>query len=615
MEEKSGGGKSRSRWSASSSPLSDIGLPSRTPTPNGDDELHHPGSNNSTIRVGGYPDNNHGVENAKKSTGSTSATGQPPQRHSNSKSATTETKVKKPRKKPEPKPEAEKKEKPVRKPRKSTSTATNPNPRKKQKTENASSPANVKSEPVAASRQTKITDLVTPTQSLQQPPQTTEAPATTQQSQSGNSEAITKIQAEPPPSSPQPQPTAQPAPPVRVGGTNYDPIRSSFLTTSSNPPSQPIPSPSRPPPSRASESPALASLMNPQPISEATTSGAVSYPQLPRTASTESHPSKPLVSSPSNRHIILDPTPPAQSNQPSKPAPEVAQKEGPPSVMSVDSDPAPQPAAKPAPVVKKTTSGNSSTAPSPKPPVRAKDIVPPLPSGSGLITSALFGGSSDATSTTVPKASPNIVLEVPLLGQSNKVVNFARLAEEKYGFAALHPRVAAQRERLARVALASAALERNNSASKKGNTDSAAENESAEGDDMSLDLESDNDGDVAMSGFGGGGDNSGGEGTGTGEDQAKKKKAAPRRKKIEEYDRDDPFVDDSEMAWEATAAASKDGFFVYYGPLIQEGEKPSLEKYVYYSQLPFPSFACLANNTFQQSRWYINQLSNHSKGS
>ena len=196
-----------------------------------------------------------------------------------------------------------------------------------------------------------------------------------------------------------------------------------------------------------------------------------------------------------------------------------------------------------------------------------------------MISSALFGGSNDAPSTNGTKATPNIILEVPLLGQSNKVVNFARLAEEKYGFAALHPRVAAQKERLARVAAASAALERNSSSSKKGTNaeNSAAENESADADDMSLDL-SDNDGDVAMSGAGG--DNSGAEGTGTGEDGGKKKRQPAKRKKIEEYDRDDPFVDDSEMVWEATAAASKDGFFVYYGPLVPEGEKPSLDKYV-----------------------------------
>ena len=53
-----------------------------------------------------------------------------------------------------------------------------------------------------------------------------------------------------------------------------------------------------------------------------------------------------------------------------------------------------------------------------------------------------------------------------------------------------------------------------------------------------------------------------------------------RRRKLEEYDQDDPFVDDSELLWEAQAAASKDGFFVYCGPLVPEGEKPAVERYV-----------------------------------
>lgn len=150
-------------------------------------------------------------------------------------------------------------------------------------------------------------------------------------------------------------------------------------------------------------------------------------------------------------------------------------------------------------------------------------------------------------------------------------MNFAQLAEEQYGFAALHPRLAAHKDRLARVAAAGAALERND----KGKGTSAGE--SAD-EDLSLDAErdSDMDGDVTM----------GGAGTGTNgaPSEASEGKKKRRRKKVEEYDRDDPFVDDSEMAWQEQAAASKDGFFVYSGPLVPEGEKVSVERFV---------FACL----------------------
>lgn len=90
---------------------------------------------------------------------------------------------------------------------------------------------------------------------------------------------------------------------------------------------------------------------------------------------------------------------------------------------------------------------------------------------------------------------------------------------------------------------------------------------------VDIDRDSDNEGDVNMTGVNGAGTaaNSGTDATGP------KKR---RKKKMEEYDQDDPFVDDSEMAWEEQAAAVKDGFFVYCGPLVPEGEKPTVERYV-----------------------------------
>lgn len=150
---------------------------------------------------------------------------------------------------------------------------------------------------------------------------------------------------------------------------------------------------------------------------------------------------------------------------------------------------------------------------------------------------------------------------MPLSRDSNKIISFARLAEEKYGFAALHPRIAAQKERLARVAAASAALENN----EKG----GSARESAE-EDLSVDIDrdSDPDGDISMGGV-----------VTAPEEQTDGKKKR-RKKKIEEYDRDDPFVDDSELVWQEQAAASKDGFFVYSGPLVAEGEKVQVERCV-----------------------------------
>ncbi|KAF5109434.1 hypothetical protein DV453_001613 [Geotrichum candidum] len=48
------------------------------------------------------------------------------------------------------------------------------------------------------------------------------------------------------------------------------------------------------------------------------------------------------------------------------------------------------------------------------------------------------------------------------------------------------------------------------------------------------------------------------------------------RAKVEgKYDLNDPFIDDSEMLWEEKAASTKDGFFVYSGPLMQDSAGPA----------------------------------------
>jgi len=131
-------------------------------------------------------------------------------------------------------------------------------------------------------------------------------------------------------------------------------------------------------------------------------------------------------------------------------------------------------------------------------------------------------------------------------------INFAHEVEKQYGFAALNPRLAARKERQRQVALASANLDKEN-----GGTGST--------DDMSLDIsepESQNDTDVARD-------------TGDGEPPKKK-----RKKRVEDYDRNDDFIDDAELVLEEQALMTKDGFFVYSGPLIQEGERPAVERYV-----------------------------------
>ncbi|TVY87776.1 Histone promoter control protein [Lachnellula willkommii] len=201
------------------------------------------------------------------------------------------------------------------------------------------------------------------------------------------------------------------------------------------------------------------------------------------------------------------------------------------------------------------STATSSAAASPKPPKakEGKDVYPtppPLP-GSGLMQ---LGGMGGAPGDGTEFRAPTVILNIPMNGEANKIINFTRMAEDRYGWDALHPRLAAQRDRLARVAAAGAALERNGSGRDSG-------------DDMSLDSDAEGS-NVEMGGMSDGR---------TGTDGGVKKIPRKRKMKEDDYDKDDGFVDDTELLWEEQAAAATDGFFVYSGPLVPEGEKAPVE--------------------------------------
>ncbi|PGH10954.1 hypothetical protein AJ79_05200 [Helicocarpus griseus UAMH5409] len=408
---------------------------------------------------------------------------------------------------------------------------------------------------------------------------------------------------------PAPVPSQHPCPPQRSSGQNYDPIRSAFDNSSVTAPHvsasskitlpsghhhiSPPPNTTRTPPPRpvyrASASPAISSIIDPPvqpPASAPPQAGIFTHHHRTSPGNTQSVKHSPAsITATTNANANAPPTTIQQPKAVHQPEPSSSLLQE-PVAMEVDTgngEPAPAPPAStkltaPAPNNNNNnnkkgagaSTGPPSSAPSPKPP-RPKDAAPPpLPSGSGLLAGALFGvDASNNSNSTSSKTTPNIILHIPLDGKSNQIINFTRLAEEQYGFDALHPRLAAQRERLARVNAASAALEKNEKNAKGLGTDSAAE------DDVSLDVDrdSDGDGDVQMSGMASSAAN-GHAGSEAGAADGKKK----RRRKIEEYDRDDPFVDDSELAWQEHAAASKDGFFVYSGPLVPEGEKVAVER-------------------------------------
>ncbi|KAI1438075.1 HPC2-domain-containing protein [Xylaria sp. CBS 124048] len=355
------------------------------------------------------------------------------------------------------------------------------------------------------------------------------------------------------------QPQSQPKPPprpsvTRTSGTAYDPIRSSNYdpvreTMLPHNYSSAMGSPRGPTTTnainRASASPSIASLVDP-PVQKtfspapSQTSFALNPPANRAQAPAQVRPQRDSSSVPASPNLFRKdfvappiPKPPtAEAKKPMAPMSTLAASKieiRPTSITTIGAAGA-----------KRATSKNISAASS-SPRVRPTNSADPPPSRSILD----FGRAEPGAELVVP----SIVLNIPLNGETNKYVNFMRLAEERYGWDALHPRQAEHKARKARIAAASAALAQNDS--------------SREGDEMSVDESDNDDSNIEMGGISGPDKNGDGK-------PAKKK----RHFKEDEYDRDDDFVDDSEMMWEEQAAASRDGFFVYSGPLVREVEKP-----------------------------------------
>lgn len=386
--------------------------------------------------------------------------------------------------------------------------------------------------------------------------------------------------------SPPPPPVA-PAAPVRmafdpVRSSSYDPVRETMVTRDPYGTSA-LASPRGPSqmPNRASASPSISSLIDaPAPSS---TSKVVS----PTQAHSSFHSAQGRFQDPSS-------LPPSPSNQVRKdppplsgPAPKSStveiKKPGPPPMpqppkstepfkpTAPASSGMPAPSTMPAPSKKVTTvvgqarkekKAVSSTSSSPKM-GSLKNALPdvaPLPGNSSDRSILDFGKVAPGDE----KEAPSIVLHIPLNGEGNKYVNFMRLAESKYGWDALHPREAANRDRKARIAAASAALERQQSG-----------RDSAEEEDPEFNASEDENSNVEMGGMG----NNGGLTSGADATAPEKPKRKKRNWREDEYDRGDDFVDDSELLWEEQAAAVQDGFFVYSGPLVQEAPKAP-ERYV-----------------------------------
>lgn len=335
-------------------------------------------------------------------------------------------------------------------------------------------------------------------------------------------------------------------------GQHYDPIRGGVFESKPQAPANALPPPTSPPLNRASASPSITSLIDPP----STSHSFYSHPaKLQQQASVTSAPVSPAAFHVRPGLVLpsQDFSPqPQQQVQPQLPpqAPQPYPVVPPSMAMEIDCEPLKQVSVPMA----KTTSNHSATpshsnAPTPPAkPARQKEAPPPLPTGSGLLSGTPFGPIASANGASETQGT-NIWLTFNLKGQKNVTINFAQEVESKYGFAALHPRIAARRERQRQINAAGAALE------KAGGTVS--------NDDMSVDL-SENESNVEMGGM-------------DDETSARENGKKRRKRKQEDYDKEDDFIDDTELAWEQQALMAKDGFFVYSGPLVTE-EKPAVER-------------------------------------
>ena len=352
------------------------------------------------------------------------------------------------------------------------------------------------------------------------------------QLQHGTSENMTQSNVPPRTSNP-------PTPRPQSSGQIYDPIRGFMESRPANAPNGTSTAQGSPHVNRASASPAVSSLVDPP-----TAIKASALPHSPQT--TMQHPFVPSRQSP---------TP---AGPPSNFTPQFQPQAEPPAAIktaitnymdgAMDVEPTCEMPKQQVPEIK-APSKSSSSAPTPK-------AARPTPStakgtGSGLLSSSdLFGGPS--SSEPSERKGVNIELHIPLNPRGGNTINIAQEIVKKYGRDAINPRAAAHREQLLRIA--------------------AEQNRFLDSnDDMSVDLLSEMEGDsnVEMGGMDDEKSNTGLDNEG--------KPARKRRRKVEEYDKEDDFIDDTELAWQEQAAVAKDGFFVYSGPLVPEGSQPQVE--------------------------------------
>jgi hypothetical protein len=461
-------------------------------------------------------------------------------------------KVKRPRKKKEigpdgkpiddGKPPKEKKPRKPREPKDKTTAATS---RKKVKSEDKPAP-DASSSSSSQPRQSTLTELVhTYPQSMSAPnkPAVTPIPSHTYTDGSLRPNLLSHTSAS----------TSTPRP--FSSGQNYDPVRSATIDPNPHRVVQSLASPASVQATthvnRASASPSIASLIDP-PVNTKpshtthTTSHspnlAMQHPIVPSQPHSPT-PVQKLNGSHQQSNISTDSSSSIAESKPTA----ISSIDG---AMDLDVKTKPQQSGKSKALEVKDASKANSTSHTPKNTRPTPPPAAPKTAGTGLLaTSDLFGGSSNTGATE--RRGVNIDLHIKLDPAGGNAINIAQEILHKYGHDAINPRAAAHRQHLLQVAAAANKID------------------GGSPDDMSVDLsDMADDSNVEMGGM---------DDTANSAQLADGEKPRKRRKKVEEYDKEDDFIDDTELAWQEAAAVTKDGFFVYSGPLVPPGEAARVE--------------------------------------
>lgn len=144
-----------------------------------------------------------------------------------------------------------------------------------------------------------------------------------------------------------------------------------------------------------------------------------------------------------------------------------------------------------------------------------------------------------------PTERPVIALEIPLLdpknpqpGQAEAVINVLKLAEDKYGWNVIHPNAKSAIDLMDEI------------------LDDEEDGEEDEDDDLQVVEDKLNPQQKKKEELT--------------EEQLVKKHQTRMNRKVGKYDYEDPFIDDAELQWEEEITTTKEGFFVYWGPLVDD---------------------------------------------